>query len=83
MCPRPQSISDIGILDALHRCFNGDENELNKVRFEAAMNEVELIRKTKIVMDGSIRRESKQPRSVDPSMNYASGSRLKRVPYRW
>lgn len=57
--PRPQNINDVGILDAMHRCFGGDETELNKVHFEAAMNGVDLVRTTKIVRDSIVRRESK------------------------
>ena len=59
--PKPpvQKIANVGILDAMHRCFGGDDSELNEVYFEAAMKGVDLVRTTRIVRDGKVRKESK------------------------
>ena len=57
-CPQPQSIGDVGMLEAMHRCFGGNEDELNQVCFKAAMNGVDLVRTTRIVRASKIRRES-------------------------
>jgi len=57
--PQPQAIDNVGILDAMHRCFGGNDDELNQVYFEAAMKGVDLVRTTRIVRDDSVRRESR------------------------
>lgn len=61
--PQPQTIENVAILAALHRCFGGNDDELNQVYFEAAMKAVDLIRTTRTVRTGEVRRESK-PRPI-------------------
>ena len=57
--PVPQKIETVGILDAMNKCFGGYDSELNEVFFEAAMNGVDLVRTTRIVRDGTTRKESR------------------------
>jgi len=57
--PSVHKIADVGILDAMHRCFGGHDEELNEVSFEAAMKGVDLVRTTRIVRGGKVRKESK------------------------
>lgn len=57
--PTPQKIQDVGFLAALHKCFGGKDEELNRVYFEAAMDGVELVRKTRIERGGLVQRESR------------------------
>ncbi|MFV1543636.1 hypothetical protein VW041_01515 [Phaeobacter sp. JH204A] len=57
--PTVNKITNVGILDAMHRCFGGRDDELNEVHFEAAMKDVDLVRTTRIVRDGKVRKESK------------------------
>lgn len=57
--PRPHRINEVGFLAALHECFGGRDEELNHVYFEAAMDGVELVRKTKIARGGEMQRESR------------------------
>jgi hypothetical protein len=53
--PRPyaQPLSNVELLDAFHRCFKGNDNEVNYVDFEVAHRGVDIVRKT-IVRRGSI-----------------------------
>ncbi|MBR9826678.1 MAG: hypothetical protein GYB36_12905 [Alphaproteobacteria bacterium] len=57
--PPTRDVSDIGFLDAMHRCFGGEDSEINQVEFEAAMAGVDLVRTTTIWRDGTVRRKSK------------------------
>jgi len=57
--PRPQEIDDVGFMKALHECFAGKDSELNFVKFDAAMDGVDLVRTTTIERDGQVRRQSK------------------------
>lgn len=57
--PVPQKISEVGFLAALHECFGGKDEELNHVFFEAAMDGVELVRKTRIEREQKTQRESR------------------------
>lgn len=57
--PAPQNLEDVGILEAMHLCFGGDDSELNQVSFKAGMEGVELVRTTKVVRGNIVRRESK------------------------
>lgn len=56
--PRSRLINEIEILDAMHRCFNGCDSEINQVEFEAKMNGVDIVRQTTILRDQKIRRQS-------------------------
>ncbi len=57
--PRPRNVEDIEFLDAIHRCFNGDDREVNQVEFETSIVGVELVRSTTISRGGIVRRQSK------------------------
>ena len=56
--PRPRPVSEIGFLDAMHRCFGGFDSEINQVEIEASIDGVDLVRQTTISRDGKIRRQS-------------------------
>lgn len=56
--PRLRQVTDIGFLNAIHKCFGGDNREINQVEFEASMKGVDLVRQTTIYRDGVIRRQS-------------------------
>lgn len=57
--PPTRDIRDVGFLDAVHRCFGGEDGEVNNVEFEATMDGVDLVRTTTIWRDGRICRKSK------------------------
>jgi len=61
--PRPHSITDVGFLSALHRCFGGDDDELNYVRISTEMRGNDLMRTTSIQRDGIAQIES-QPTPI-------------------
>lgn len=56
--PAPNSITDVGILDAFHRCFRGQDQHLNSVTFEVRHNGAETERKTTITRGGNVVRQS-------------------------
>jgi len=57
--PPAQKICNVGFLEAMHKCFGGYDSELNEVYFEANMKGVDLVRTTRIIRDGEVKRESK------------------------
>ncbi|MCB9990102.1 MAG: hypothetical protein H6867_01825 [Rhodospirillales bacterium] len=57
--PRSRQVTDIGFLNAMHKCFGGWDSEINHVEFEASMEGVDLLRQTTISRDGKVRRKSK------------------------
>lgn len=56
--PRARQVTDIGFLYAMHKCFGGEDSEINLVEFEATMKGVDLVRQTTITRDGKIRHQS-------------------------
>lgn len=56
--PRINQLADVGILDAMHRCFGGVDAELNYVGIEVAHRGAETVRTTTITRGGVVRRES-------------------------
>lgn len=56
--PAPQPIANVEILDAMHRCFGGKDEELNSVRFTVAYSGVETMRTTQISRNGVVQRQS-------------------------
>lgn len=58
--PAPHQLADVGILDAFHRCFGGDDAELNFVRFTVAHKGADVVRKTVIERAGVVQRESEE-----------------------
>jgi hypothetical protein len=54
--PRVNSLTDVGILDAMHRCFRGEEKDINSVSIEVAHRGVETVRKTTITRDGVVQK---------------------------
>lgn len=56
--PRPQRLSDIGIMKAFHDCFGCRQSEINYVSFNIAHQGAETVRTTRIVRDGELKRES-------------------------
>lgn len=57
--PSPQKVGDVGIIDALHRCFGGDDEEVHQVYFSTRYEGADIQRRTKIERNGMVCRESK------------------------
>lgn len=57
--PKPQSVGDVGIIDALHRCFGGNSSEVHQVYFSTRYEGADIQRKTRIERGGDTCRESK------------------------
>jgi len=57
--PAPQTCHSVGIIDALHRCFGGHDEEVHSVHFSTRYEGSDIQRKTRIELDGQLRRESK------------------------
>lgn len=56
--PAPNRLQDVGILDAMHRCFRGRDEHLNEVTFEVRHAGNETERQTTITRDGVVARQS-------------------------
>jgi len=56
--PPAQSLDDVHLLKAIQDCFNGTANEVNYVDFEVSHVGAETVRKTRIVRNGTVQRES-------------------------
>lgn len=56
--PEPHTLESVGFLNALHRCFGGLDNELNRVRFTVSYRGDEVVRTTSIERDGVVQRVS-------------------------
>ncbi|GAB3030098.1 hypothetical protein GCM10027285_10790 [Oleiagrimonas citrea] len=56
--PKPQSLNDVELLKAFHDCFKGKDSEVNYVDFEVRYKNSETERKTRVVRDGVVQRES-------------------------
>jgi len=54
--PQPQRVGNVGILDAMHRCFGGRDEEVHSVFFEARYEGTDLQRKTRIERNGTLMR---------------------------
>jgi hypothetical protein len=53
--PVAQSLNDAHFLKALHACFNGRDDEISYVDFEVEYKGVNVMRKTRVSRDGSVR----------------------------
>ncbi len=56
--PSTRTVDSVEILKAFHDCFGGQGQELNTVSFEAQLDGQDKKRKTTIIRDGAVRRES-------------------------
>ena len=58
--PRPvaQSLDDVHLLKAFHKCFRGADDEVNYVDFEIEHNGADTERRTRIHRGGEVARES-------------------------
>lgn len=56
--PEPQPLDQVEFLSALHACFDGHEDEVHAVAFEARNNGADLERRTTIRRAGRIMRQS-------------------------
>ena len=54
--PRVNQLGDVGILDAMHRCFGGEDAEVNSVGVEVAHRGAETVRTTTITRGGVVRK---------------------------
>lgn len=59
--PKPQTLSDVGILRAFHQCFGGDDNHLHSVDIAVEYQGVETVRTT------TIKRGDRAVRSSTPT----------------
>lgn len=57
--PPPQKLEDVSFLSLLHDVFNGAEDELNYVQWEAGMKDVSLTRKVEVTRCGVCVAESR------------------------
>jgi hypothetical protein len=58
--PAPHQLAEVGLLDAFHRCFGGDDAEINYVRFHVSHKGAEVVRKTTIERAGVVQMESEE-----------------------
>ena len=56
--PPAQALEDVHLLQAFYDCFNGAPDEVNYVDFEVSHVGAETVRKTRVVRDGIVQRES-------------------------
>jgi len=56
--PTAQALTDVQILNALHRCFNGRDDEVNYVDFEVGYRDTDTMRKTRVSRGGEVVKES-------------------------
>jgi len=56
--PEPHTLEAVGLLDALHACFGGDDDEVSRVRFAVANRGSEVVRTTTIERDGTVQHAS-------------------------
>lgn len=54
--PRVNTLSDVGILDAMQQCFGGDPSELHSVGIEVAHRGAEIVRTTTISRGGVVQK---------------------------
>ena len=54
--PRVNTLENVGILDAMHQCFKGEDSEVNSVSIEVAHEGVETVRTTTITRDGVLQK---------------------------
>lgn len=54
--PRVNSLKDVGLLEAMHLCFGGRDEELNHVEIEVAHKGAETVRTTTISRGGVVRK---------------------------
>jgi hypothetical protein len=54
--PRVNILTDVGILEAMHRCFDGDDEEVNSVSIEVAHRGAETVRTTTITRGGVVQK---------------------------
>lgn len=57
--PARRSVSQIELLSSFKDCFGGREDEFNSVSFEARLDGQNLTRKTSIIRDNKVQKESK------------------------
>jgi hypothetical protein len=56
--PDPHELAEVGFLAALHKCFGGFDNELNRVNFQVAYKGKSMVRATSIERDGVVQQQS-------------------------
>jgi hypothetical protein len=57
--PDAQALKEVQLLSAFHACFGGIDDELNFVNFEVAHRKTDTVRKTTIIRDDQVVKESK------------------------
>jgi hypothetical protein len=56
--PAPHSLNEVGLLEALHKCFNGKDEELNYVNIGVAYHGTDVVRTTSIMRNSITQRTS-------------------------
>ncbi len=56
--PKAQKLEDVEILQAFNECFKGDPSEINYVDFEVCYTGSDILRKTVVKRDGTVRQSS-------------------------
>ena len=54
--PRVNTLADVTLLDAMHRCFGGRDEEVNAVQIDVAHRGAETVRSTRISRDGIVQK---------------------------
>jgi len=54
--PRVNALADVGLLEAMHRCFGGQDHDLHEVSFEVSHRGAETVRKTTISRAGIVQK---------------------------
>lgn len=54
-----QPLANVELLDAFHRCFNGQDVEVNFVSFDVEIRGEEMLRRTTVTRGGSVQKQSK------------------------
>lgn len=57
--PPPQPISSVGLLDAMHRCFGGFDDEVHNVQFDVSYRGADTVRKTTVKRGKLVAKQSK------------------------
>lgn len=58
--PEPHKLEAIGLLAALHKCFGGENDEINSVRFAVSHRGKDVVRTTTIERGGEVQHQSQR-----------------------
>ena len=61
--PRVNKLEDVGLLNAMHRCFGGQQDDVNTVEISVGHDGAETVRSTTISR-GGVRRKGSEPTPI-------------------